>query len=43
MAVVVIVASAAAILVLAVASDCRAASDAAVTSARHVCCDCASF
>ena len=37
------VSAASAILVFAVASDCRAASDAAVTSARHVCCDCASF
>ena len=37
------VSAAAAILVFDVASDCRAASDAAVTSARHVCCDCVSF
>ena len=37
------VSAASAILVFAVASDCRAASDAAVTSACHVFCDCASF
>ena len=37
------VSAASAILVFGVASDCRAASDAAVTSARQVCCDCASF
>ena len=37
------VSAASAIFVFAVASDCRAALDAAVTSARHVCCDCASF